>query len=49
VVIRAFGIECRRLDLPHLIHIKRAAGRPRDLEAIAELDAILHEKTGDQE
>jgi len=49
VVIRAFGIECRCLDLPHLIHVKRAAGRPRDLEAIAELEAILHEKTGDQE
>lgn len=44
IVIRAFGVECRCLDLPHLIHVKRAAGRPRDLDAVAELEAILHEK-----
>jgi len=44
IVIRVFGVECRCLDLPHLIHVKRAAGRPRDLDAVAELEAILHEK-----
>jgi hypothetical protein len=27
-----------------LIHIKRAAGRPKDFEVIAELEAILEEE-----
>jgi len=27
-----------------LIHVKRAAGRPKDLEAIAELEAIREER-----
>lgn len=40
VGIRVFGIECRCLTLERLIDVKRAAGRPRDLEAIAELEAI---------
>lgn len=40
----AFGVECWCIDLPTLIHVKRAAGRPKDLEAIAELEAILEEK-----
>lgn len=40
IVIEVFGIECRCLGLERLIHVKRAAGRPRDLEAIAELEAI---------
>ncbi len=38
-----FGYSCRCLDLPTLIRVKRAAGRPRDLEALAELQAILEE------
>jgi hypothetical protein len=33
-----------RLRAPHLIHVKRAAGRPKDLEAIAELQALLEER-----
>ncbi len=44
IAIKVFGIECRCLELEHLIHVKRAAGRPRDLEAVAELEAILREK-----
>ncbi len=32
------------LDLPRLIHVKRAAGRPRDLEVIAELEALREER-----
>lgn len=44
VQITIFGMGCRCLDLPHLIHVKRAAGRPKDLEAIAELEAILEER-----
>ena len=31
-------------DLEGLIQLKRAAGRPKDLEAIAELQALLEEK-----
>lgn len=33
-----FGIPCRCMNLNELIELKRAAGRPRDLEAIAELE-----------
>lgn len=43
-VVRAFGVECRCLDLDHLIEVKRAAGRPKDFEAIAELEAIREER-----
>lgn len=43
-MIRVFGIECRCLTLERLIEVKRAAGRPRDLEAIAELEAIREER-----
>lgn len=32
------------LDLPALIQVKRAAGRPRDLEAVAELEVIAEER-----
>jgi hypothetical protein len=35
-----FNIRCLCLSLPQLIRVKRAAGRPKDLEAIAELEAI---------
>lgn len=36
-------LECRFVDLPTLIHLKRAAGRPKDLERIAELEALQEE------
>lgn len=42
--IQAFGIECWCLGLEKLIQVKRAAGRPKDLEAIAELEALLEER-----
>jgi predicted nucleotidyltransferase len=42
--IEIFGETCRCLDLPALIQVKRAAGRPRDLEALAELEALLEER-----
>jgi hypothetical protein len=32
------------LDIPWLIRIKRAAGRPKDFEVIAELEALLEER-----
>jgi hypothetical protein len=38
--VEAFGVRCRRVDLDLLIDIKRAAGRPKDFEAIAELEII---------
>jgi hypothetical protein len=34
-----FGRHCRFVDLPTLVRLKRAAGRPKDLERIAELEA----------
>jgi len=41
--IQVFGQRIRCLDLRKLIEVKRAAGRPKDLEAIAELEALLDE------
>lgn len=46
--IEVFGVRCLCLDLETLIHIKRAAGRPKDLETISELEAI-REMQRDQE
>ena len=46
VDVDLFGHLCRCLDLPELIHAKRAAGRPKDLEALAELEALLQERDG---
>jgi len=39
-----FGRSVRVLDLPALIRAKRAAGRPKDLEVLAELEALLVER-----
>ena len=39
-----FGVECRCLSLERLIQIKRATGRVKDLEALAELEAIAEER-----
>lgn len=39
-----FGVSCRVVDLPTLIRAKRAAGRPKDFEAIAILEALLDER-----
>lgn len=46
VTLRLFGCECRCLALEPLIRIKRAVGRPKDLEALAELEALLDERGG---
>ena len=43
-IIDVFGRQCRCVTLDTLIRLKRAAGRPRDLEAIAELEAIREER-----
>ncbi|HEX9562890.1 MAG TPA: hypothetical protein VF981_02925 [Gemmatimonadaceae bacterium] len=44
VVATLFGHDVKCLDLEWLIRTKRAAGRPRDLEAIAELEALREER-----
>lgn len=46
IEIELFGYRCRCLDLPTLIRTKRAAGRPRDLEAVAELEALRDDGDG---
>ena len=42
-LIDVFGINCRCLELARLIQVKRAAGRAKDLEVIAELEALREE------
>jgi len=41
MIVHVHGVGCRCLGLEALIQTKRAAGRPKDLEAIAELEALL--------
>ncbi|MGH7468686.1 MAG: hypothetical protein ACRENP_12075 [Longimicrobiales bacterium] len=41
--VTLFGLTARVLDLHTLIRTKRAAGRPRDLEVLAELEALQQE------
>jgi predicted nucleotidyltransferase len=43
--INVLGYDCLCLGLRRLIEIKRAAGRHKDLEAIAELQVILEEQS----
>lgn len=43
IKIAVAGTECMCLSLERLIEVKRAAGRPKDFEAIAELKQILEE------
>ena len=43
VEVELFGFRCRCVTLDTLIHLKRAAGRPKDLEVLAELEAINEE------
>lgn len=43
LAITIFGRDVQLLDLPWLIRVKRAAGRPKDLEVIAELEALQEE------
>jgi predicted nucleotidyltransferase len=40
IEVELFGFRCRILDLDGLIRAKRATGRPKDLETIAELESI---------
>jgi len=42
--VEAFGVQFKCMDLPTLIRIKEAAGRPKDREALAELRVLLEEQ-----
>lgn len=46
IELKLFDVTCRCLGLRRLIEVKLAAGWPRDLEAIAELQALLDESEG---
>jgi predicted nucleotidyltransferase len=43
IAVEVAGVHCLCLGLERLIEVKRAAGRPKDLETIAELQQILDE------
>jgi|SRR5215471_6023699 len=45
IELHIFDIRCRCLSLRQLIRAKRAAGRPKDLEVLAELEAIEEENS----
>ena len=44
--VSGFGTEFLTVTLDKLIDLKRAAGRPKDIETIAELEAIRQERSG---
>jgi predicted nucleotidyltransferase len=44
IAIELFGVRCLCLSLAQLIRAKRTTGRPKDLEALAELQAIEDER-----
>ena len=46
IKIEVAGVWCQCLALERLIEVKRAAGRPKDLEVVAELEQILSETQG---
>ncbi|MBZ5621389.1 MAG: hypothetical protein LAQ69_22080 [Acidobacteriia bacterium] len=46
IELHVFQTRCLSLSLPQLIRAKRASGRPKDLEALAELEAIEEENLG---
>jgi predicted nucleotidyltransferase len=47
--VTVLGFSCHCVTLEKLIELKRAAGRPKDFEAIAELEALLEEMQEGQE
>lgn len=44
-VMELFGKQVKVVTLPTLIHLKRCAGRAKDLIAIPELEALLEERS----
>lgn len=47
ISVELFGLSVFCIDLKDLIKAKRAAGRPKDLEAIAELELLLEDSLKD--
>jgi hypothetical protein len=43
VELQLFNVRAKCLSLEQLIRAKRATGRPKDLEALAELEALREE------
>src|SRR5205823_7888002 len=43
-ILATFGLPIRYVTLEHLIHLKRSAGRPKDFEVVAELEALREER-----
>ena len=48
-VVKAFGRRIMTLDLPSLIQARRAAGRPKDLAGLPELESLLEAQNPDTE
>jgi len=48
-LVEIFDTEVRCVTLECLIQLKRAAGRPKDIEALSELVALLEERDRPQE
>jgi hypothetical protein len=46
VRIELHGLPCLCLNLPTLIRVKRAAGRPKDFDAVAELEKLRDVQAG---
>lgn len=44
MAVELYGHRCRVMDIAALIEAKMAAGRPKDLESIAELQVIREER-----
>jgi hypothetical protein len=44
IEVEIAGVRCRCAELEALIAMKRAAGRPKDREAVAELERILEQR-----
>jgi len=44
IEIPLFGVRCHCLGVETLIAVKRAAGRPKDREALAELEAVFDDR-----
>lgn len=44
VVSMIYGVPVRYVTLEKLIELKRFAGRPKDFEALSELEALLEER-----
>ncbi|MBA2734745.1 MAG: hypothetical protein H0U54_17930 [Acidobacteria bacterium] len=47
ILLKLYNVDCYCIGLERLIYVKRAAGRPKDLETVAELEAIMEERRRD--